>query len=117
MSYKTKEEYFNSDQVSYSQNNELLFKENNPILIKDLKNKIDNLEREKLELIRVVSELKEKVTNLNIAKDEEKIKQLEKERDNLKDFASNNFSMCSKMAEELIVLRNRFDKFNYDSNK
>ena len=97
--------------------NESSSDENNPTLLKDLKNEIDKLEKEKLELIKVIEELREKNIDLTIAKDPEKIKIIEKERDETKKRASDSLSLCSKLAEELIVLRDKLDKFYHNSNK
>ena len=97
--------------------NESSSDENNPTLLKDLKNEIDKLEKEKLELIKVIEELREKNIDLTIAKDPEKIKIIEKERDETKKSATDNLALCSKMAEELIVLRDKLDKFYHNSNK
>ena len=90
---------------------------NNPTLLKDLKNEIDKLEKEKLELIKVVKELREKEIDVTIANDPGQIEILEKERDETKKSATDNLSLCSKMAEELIVLRDKLDKFYHNSNK
>ncbi len=90
---------------------------NNPTLLKDLKNEIDKLEKEKLELIKVVEELREKEIDLAIANEPEQIKNLEKERDETKKSATDNLALCSKMAEELIILRDKLDKFYHNSNK
>ena len=90
---------------------------NNPTLLKDLKNEIDKLEKEKLELIKVVEELREKEIDLTIANAPDQIKILEKERDETKKHATDNLALCSKMAEELIVLRDKLDKFYHNSNK
>ena len=38
-------------------------------------------------------------------------------RDETKKSATDNLSLCSKMAEELIVLRDKLDKFYHNSNK
>ena len=42
---------------------------------------------------------------------------LEKERDELKLKVTNSLSLCSKMAEELIILRDRLDKHNHLNQK
>ena len=97
--------------------NESSSDENNHTLLKDLKNEIDKLEKEKLELIKVIEELREKNIDLTIAKDPEQIKIIEKERDETKKSATDNLALCSKMAEELIVLRDKLDKFYHNSNK
>ena len=89
--------------------------ERNQILLKDLKNKIDELEKEKLEVKNRVDELKERIIDLNISKNEEKMKSLEKERDETKKRASDSLSLCSKLAEELIVLRDKLDKYNHNN--
>ena len=89
--------------------------ERNQILLKDLKNKIDELEKEKLEVKNRVDELKERIIDLNISKNEEKMKSLEKERDEIKKRASDSLSLCSKLAEELIVLRDKLDKYNHNN--
>ena len=89
--------------------------ERNQILLKDLKNKIDELEKEKLEIKNRVDELKERIIDLNISKNEEKMKSLEKERDETKKRASDSLSLCSKLAEELIVLRDKLDKYNHNN--
>ena len=89
--------------------------ERNQILLKDLKNKIDELEKEKLEIKNRVDELKERIIDLNISKNEEKMKSLEKERDETKKKASDSLSLCSKLAEELIVLRDKLDKYNHNN--
>ena len=89
--------------------------ERNQILLKDLKNKIDELEKEKLEVKNRVDELKERIIDLNISKNEEKMKSLEKERDETKKKASDSLSLCSKLAEELIVLRDKLDKYNHNN--
>ena len=89
--------------------------ERNQILLKDLKNKIDELEKEKFEIKNRVDELKERIIDLNISKNEEKMKFLEKERDETKKRASDSLSLCSKLAEELIVLRDKLDKYNHNN--
>ena len=91
--------------------------ERNQILLKDLKISIDVLEKEKLEAKKRVEELKEKLIDLNISNNNDKIKSLEKERDELKIKASNSLSLCSKMAEELIILRDKLDKHNHFNQK
>ena len=91
--------------------------ESNQILLKDLKISIDVLEKEKLEAKKRVEELKEKLIDLNISNNNDKIKSLEKERDELKIKASNSLSLCSKMAEELIILRDKLDKHNHFNQK
>ena len=91
--------------------------ESNQILLKDLKISIDVLEKEKLEAKKRVEELKEKLIDLNISNNNDKIKSLEKERDELKIKASNSLSLCSKMAEELIILRDKLDKHNNFNQK
>ena len=91
--------------------------ESNQILLKDLKISIDVLEKEKLEAKKRVQELKEKLIDLNISNNNDKIKSLEKERDELKIKASNSLSLCSKMAEELIILRDKLDKHNHFNQK
>ena len=102
---------------SFSKNKNNTNEENNQILLNDLKNKIDELEKEKLNLKQRVDELKERIIDLNIAKNEESIKSLEKERDDMKIKASNSLALCSKMAEELIILRDKLDNHNYTNKK
>ena len=106
----------NSNYKNYK-NESSLDDNNNPTLLKDLKNEIDKLEKEKLELIKVVEELREKEIDLTIAIDPDQIKILEKERDETKKSATDSLTLCSKMAEELIVLRDKLDKFYHNSNK
>ena len=43
------------------------------------------------------------------------MKSLEKERDETKKRASDSLSLCSKLAEELIVLRDKLDKYNHNN--
>ena len=101
---------FNNDKIEFTD-------ERNQILLKDLKISIDELEKEKLETKKRVEELKEKLIDLNISKNQEKYKSLEKERDYLKIKASNSLSLCSKMAEELIILRDKLDKHSHLNKK
>ena len=88
--------------------------ENNHTLLKDLKNEIDELEKEKLKLLKSVEELREKYIDLNIVNNPEKIKLLEKERDENKKKASDKLEQCSKMGEELIILRDKLDKYYHN---
>ena len=100
----------NNDKIEFTD-------ERNQILLKDLKISIDELEKEKLETKKRVEELKEKLIDLKISTNPEKYKLLEKERDELKLKASNSLSLCSKMAEELIILRDKLDKHNHLNQK
>ena len=100
----------NNDKIEFTD-------ERNQILLKDLKISIDELEKEKLETKKRVEELKEKLIDLKISTNPEKFKLLEKERDELKLKASNSLSLCSKMAEELIILRDKLDKHNHLNQK
>ena len=100
-----------------NEKNESSLDENNHALLKDLKNEIDKLEKEKLNLKTFIAELKEKVIDFNIANNPDNIKRLEEERDKTKKCASDSLLLCSKMAEELIILRDKLDKYNHDTNK
>ena len=100
----------NNDKIEFTD-------ERNQILLKDLKISIDELEKEKLETKKRVEELKEKLIDLKISTNPEKYKLLEKEKDELKLKASNSLSLCSKMAEELIILRDKLDKHNHLNQK
>ena len=100
----------NNDKIEFTD-------ERNQILLKDLKISIDELEKEKFETKKRVEELKEKLIDLKISTNPEKYKLLEKERDELKLKASNSLSLCSKMAEELIILRDKLDKHNHLNQK
>ena len=100
----------NNDKIEFTD-------ERNQILLKDLKISIDELEKEKFETKKRVEELKEKLIDLKISTNPEKFKLLEKERDELKLKASNSLSLCSKMAEELIILRDKLDKHNHLNQK
>ena len=103
-----------SQQEENFENNTILAKESNhQSLLKDLKEEIDKLEKEKMDLLTEVGELREKTKNINIANNPEQILLLEKERDETKKTASEYLSMCSQLAEELIILRNKLDKFNH----
>ena len=103
-----------SQQEANIENNNILKKElSHQSLLKDLKEEIDKLEKEKLDLVTEVDELREKTKNINIANNPEEILLLEKERDETKKTASEYLSMCSQLAEELIILRNKLDKFNH----
>ena len=102
--------YFSNDKIE-------LTDESNQILIKDLKNSIDELDKEKLEAKKIIDELKEKIIDLGIINDKEKYKLLIKERDDLKVKASNSLSLCSKMAEELIILRDKLDQYKHINQK
>ena len=88
--------------------------ESNQISLKDLKNTIDELEMEKLDLNQRIEELKERVIDLNIVKNEGGLKSLEKEREDMKIKATNSLELCSKLAEELIILRDKLDKYNHN---
>ena len=101
---------YNNDKIEFTD-------EKNQILLKDLKISIDELEKEKFETEKRVKELKEKLIDLNISTNQEKLISLEKERDELKLKATNSLSLCSKMAEELIILRDKLDKHNYLNQK
>ena len=101
---------FSNDKIEFTD-------ERNKILLKDLKISIDELEKEKFETKKRVEELKEKLIDLQISTNPEKFKLLEKERDELKLKASNSLSLCSKMAEELIILRDKLDKHNHLNQK
>ena len=85
--------------------------------LKDLKISIDELEKQKFETKKRVEELKAKLIDLNILNNQEKYKSLLKERDDLKLKATNSLSLCSKMAEELIILRDKLDKHNHLNQK
>ena len=102
--------YFSHDKIE-------LTDESNQILLKDLKNSIDELEKEKLEAKNRVDELKEKIIDLSLLNNKEKYKLLIKERDVLKIKASNSLSLCSKMAEELIILRDKLDQYKHNNQK
>ena len=65
----------------------------------------------------MVEELREKEIDLAKANDPAQIKNLEKERDETKKSAIDNLALCSKMAEELIVLSDKYNKFYHNSNK
>ena len=103
--------YYSNENSNLNEKNE---NDGNNILLKDLKNEIDKLEKEKLKLTKSVEELREKLIDLNITNSPEKIKLLEKERDDSKKNASDNLSLCSKMGEELIILRDKLDKFYHN---
>ena len=102
--------YLNNEKIETTE-------ESNHTLLKDLKNTIDELEKEKLETEEMIKELKERIIDLNISKNIETIKSLQKERDDMKKKASDSLILCSKMAEELIVLRDKLDRFNHDNQK
>ena len=102
--------YLNNEKIESTE-------ESNHTLLKDLKNTIDDLEKEKLETEERIQELKEKINDLNISKNIETFKSLEKERDDMKKKASDNLVLCSKMAEELIVLRDKLDRYNHNNQK
>ena len=101
---------FNNDKIEFTD-------EKNQILLKDLKISIDELEKQKFETKKRVEELKAKLIDLNILNNQEKYKSLLKERDDLKLKATNSLSLCSKMAEELIILRDKLDKHNHLNQK
>ena len=105
--------YYSND---FSHNNQKFdnTSEGNNLLLKDLKNEIDKLEKEKLTLLKSVEELKERTIDLDIAKNPEKLKLLEKERDDLKKIASDKLLLSAKMGEELIILRDKLDKFYHN---
>ena len=100
--------YLNNEKIESTE-------ESNHTLLKDLKNTIDDLEKEKLETEERIQELKERIIDLNISKNIETFKSLEKERDDMKKKASDNLVLCSKMAEELIVLRDKLDRYNHNN--
>ena len=102
--------YLNNEKIESTE-------ESNHTLLKDLKNTIDDLEKEKLETEERIQELKERIIDLNISKNIETFKSLEKERDDMKKKASDNLVLCSKMAEELIVLRDKLDRYNNNNQK
>ena len=102
--------YLNNEKIESTE-------ESNHTLLKDLKNTIDDLEKEKLETEERIQELKERIIDLNISKNIETFKSLEKERDDIKKKASDNLVLCSKMAEELIVLRDKLDRYNHNNQK
>ena len=102
--------YLNNEKIESTE-------ESNHTLLKDLKNTIDDLEKEKLETEERIQELKERIIDLNISKNIETFKSLEKERDDMKKKASDNLVFCSKMAEELIVLRDKLDRYNHNNQK
>ncbi len=102
--------YLNNEKIESTE-------ESNHTLLKDLKNTIDDLEKEKLETEERIQELKERIIDLNISKNIETFKSLEKERDDMKKKASDNLVLCSKMAEELIVLRDKLDRYNHNNQK
>ena len=91
--------------------------ESNHTLLKDLKNTIDELEKEKLDAEERIKELKERLIDLNISNNIETFKSLEKERDDMKKKASDSLILCSKMAEELIILRDKLDRYNHNNQK
>ena len=107
---KSNNVFYNNEKIDSTE-------ENNRALLKDLKNTIDELEKKKLETEERIKELKEKIIDINIVKDIEAFKLLEKERDNMKKRASNSLALCTKMAEDLIVLRDKLDKFNHINQK
>ena len=111
MNQNSNNNYYSNENSNLNDKNE---NDGNHILLKDLKNEIDKLEKEKLKLIKSVEELREKLIDLNIANNPEKIKLLEKERDDSKKNASDNLSLCSNMGEELIILRDKLDKFYHN---
>ena len=102
--------YLNNEKIESTE-------ESNHTLLKDLKNTIDDLEKEKFETEERIQELKERIIDLNISKNIETFKSLEKERDDMKKKASDNLVLCSKMAEELIVLRDKLDGYNNNNQK
>ena len=102
--------YLNNEKIESTE-------ESNHTLLKDLKNTIDDLEKEKFETEERIQELKERIIDLNISKNIETFKSLEKERDDMKKKASDNLVLCSKMAEELIVLRDKLDRYNHNNQK
>ena len=107
---KSNNYFFNNDKVEFTE-------ESNHTLLKDLKNNIDELEKEKFETEEKVKELKERVIDLEILNNKESLISLEKERDEMKIKASNSLALCSKMAEELIILRDKLDKYNHKNQK
>ncbi len=115
MDSKFNNNYYSNDNTHNEKNDNT--SERNNILLKDLKNEIDKLEKEKLKLIKSVEELRERIIDLDIASNPEKIKLLEKERDIAKKNASDKLLLCSKMGEELIILRDKLDKYNHKSSQ
>ena len=102
--------FYNNEKINSTE-------ENNRTLLKDLKNTIDELEKKKLESEERIKELKERIIDINIVKDKEAFKSLEKERDSMKKRASNSLALCTKMAEDLIVLRDKLDKYKHINQK
>ena len=113
MSSNLNNNYYSND---FSYNNQKIdnTSKGTNLLLKDLKNEIDILEKEKLSLLKSVEELKERTIDLDIAKNPEKLKLLEKERDDLKKIASDKLLLSAKMGEDLIILRDKLDKFYHN---
>ena len=102
--------YFNNEKIESTE-------ESNHILLKDLKVTIDELEKEKLETEERIRELKERIIDLNIVNNKEKLESLEIERDKMKKKASDSLIICSKIAEELIILRDKLDRYKHNNEK
>ena len=107
---KSNNVFYNNEKIDSTE-------ENNRALLKDLKNTIDELEKKKLETEERIKELKERIIDINIIENIEAFKSLEKERDSMKQKASNSLALCTQMAEDLIVLRDKLDKFNHINQK
>jgi hypothetical protein len=58
--------------------------------------------------------LRKKVKNVKKEDLNKKIIQLEKEREESKKSANHYLHLCSQLAEEVIVLRNKLDKYSHE---
>lgn len=65
-----------------------------------------------------IIELRKKIKNIKKEDSHQKISLLEKEREESKKKANHYLHLCSQLAEEVIVLRNKLDKYShYKQNK
>ncbi len=60
-----------------------------------------------------IIELRKKVKNMKREDINKKLKSLEKERDDAKKSANQYLLLCSQLGEEVIVLRNKLDKYSH----
>ena len=82
---------------------------NNITLIKSLKEEIESLEKNKCILEEEISLLRKNIKNI---KKDEKMQSLEKIRNETKKKANHYLHICSQLAEEVIILRDKLDKYS-----
>ena len=81
----------------------------------ELNDKLNNLEAEKKQLEHEIFNFRRIIRNLKKEDLQTKLQNLQKEKENHIKTANHYLNLCSKLAEDVIILRNQLDKFSHQN--